>query len=451
MTDEQDIEKCGFQPKFRHVVLLAFLCLIVAWVGFRFTMKGRLEEAYEQIRADGYPATPVEHDAWYSIPDGVENAADVIIEASGYYANLDEEKQKLLPIIGQAELPEPGKPMPEKMLKVIGEFVEDNAQALELLHKAAAIEHSRYPIDLSLGIASFMPDLGAVKKGALRLKLEAIYYAETGDVEKAVESVKAAFGIARSLSNEPTLISYLVEIACRALAISSMEEMLCRAELTDEQLTELYEIIENEVGSDSFERAFAGERCSGASFFNMPASKSVGYVSSPGFSPEMIGIAAYKAVGMADVDELLYIDIMSDYVAAARLPLADARKGFKAASSRFENLSMVHVMLLMIAPSLGKVAEFEMRSQATLSAARAAIAVERYRLENGRTPRKLSDLVPEYMQAVPIDPFDGNELRYKRLYPGFVVYSVGEDGVDNGGQKREPGHTGYDWPVTISR
>ena len=201
MTDEQDIEKCGFQPKFRHVVLLAFLCLIVAWVGFRFMMKGRLEDAYEQIRAAGYPATPAELDEWYSIPDGVDNAADVIIEASGYYANLDEEKQKLLPIIGEAELPEPGEPMPEEMLKAIGEFVEENAKALELLHKAAAIEHSRFPVDLSLGFAALMPDLGAVKKGAMRLRLEAIYYAETGDTERAIKSVKSALGIAQSLSS----------------------------------------------------------------------------------------------------------------------------------------------------------------------------------------------------------------------------------------------------------
>jgi hypothetical protein len=35
---------------------------------------------------------------------------------------------------------------------------------------------------------------------------------------------------------------------------------------------------------------------------------------------------------------------------------------------------------------------------------------------------------------LPVDPFDGKPLRSKRLPDGIVVYSVGPDGVDDGGQ-----------------
>jgi hypothetical protein len=48
------------------------------------------------------------------------------------------------------------------------------------------------------------------------------------------------------------------------------------------------------------------------------------------------------------------------------------------------------------------------------------------------------DLVPTYLDTIPKDPFDGKDLRYKELDTGFVVYSVGEDGHDDGGKERPP-------------
>ena len=34
---------------------------------------------------------------------------------------------------------------------------------------------------------------------------------------------------------------------------------------------------------------------------------------------------------------------------------------------------------------------------------------------------------------MPLDPYDGKPLRYRRVADGVIVYSVGPDGSDNGG------------------
>jgi hypothetical protein len=63
-----------------------------------------------------------------------------------------------------------------------------------------------------------------------------------------------------------------------------------------------------------------------------------------------------------------------------------------------------------------------------------AIALKRYRNAHDAYPEKLELLVPEYLSALPRDPVDGQPLRYKLNMDGsFCLYSVGEDGVDNGG------------------
>lgn len=67
-----------------------------------------------------------------------------------------------------------------------------------------------------------------------------------------------------------------------------------------------------------------------------------------------------------------------------------------------------------------------------LDAVRLQTAIMAYKKENGGVlPPSLDSLVPKYIEAVPADAFDKNPIRYNR--ERGVVYSVGEDLVDNGG------------------
>ncbi len=87
-------------------------------------------------------------------------------------------------------------------------------------------------------------------------------------------------------------------------------------------------------------------------------------------------------------------------------------------------------------PAVGKVGEVERRRLAHVRCLLAAVAAERYRLEHGAWPESLDRLAPELLTEVPADPFDGRPLRYRRFAEGVVIYSVGENGKDDGGQVR---------------
>ena len=68
-----------------------------------------------------------------------------------------------------------------------------------------------------------------------------------------------------------------------------------------------------------------------------------------------------------------------------------------------------------------------------------ALALERYRLRHGMLPPNLEALVPELLPAVPIDCMDGQSLRYQLRPDGsFLLYSVGEDCRDDGGNPGLP-------------
>lgn len=63
-----------------------------------------------------------------------------------------------------------------------------------------------------------------------------------------------------------------------------------------------------------------------------------------------------------------------------------------------------------------------------------AIALERYHLRHRRFPAELNELVPVFLTAVPNDLMSGQPLRYHHNSDdSYVLYSVGEDGRDDGG------------------
>jgi hypothetical protein len=86
----------------------------------------------------------------------------------------------------------------------------------------------------------------------------------------------------------------------------------------------------------------------------------------------------------------------------------------------------------------------------------AATALKRYELRQGQPPQSLASLVPEFLAKLPHDFMDGQPLRYRLNGDGsFALYSVGEDGQDDGGdpspavsdkkQQTESPWAGRDW------
>jgi hypothetical protein len=56
-----------------------------------------------------------------------------------------------------------------------------------------------------------------------------------------------------------------------------------------------------------------------------------------------------------------------------------------------------------------------------LNMAETAVALRRYRLDRGSYPDALSQLVPQYLPWVPLDPFTGRPLEYAQQASGFEL------------------------------
>lgn len=92
---------------------------------------------------------------------------------------------------------------------------------------------------------------------------------------------------------------------------------------------------------------------------------------------------------------------------------------------RFPNIAVI---------SLSRMVAKAMRAETDRSLAISAIALKRCSLRHGEYPSTLKALAPEFFLTVPVDYMDGKPIKYKLQPDGsFMLYSVGEDGKDDGG------------------
>ena len=450
MNDNETAPGKRFRLKFSHILIILLIAGAGAFAYYRLSLKSKLQARIDAVRAAGYPVTCAELDKWYTIPENTENAAYTIIDAFSYYKKWDKAKSKSLPVVGRARLPARTEPLAEEMKALIAQYVADNNEALELLHAGATIEHCRYPIDLSGGFGTLAPNLSEIRRAVQLLKLEGILHAENGDGRSAVRSAISGFGIARSLAGQPTTISQRIRAACQDDVVSTVERVINRMKLTDEQLVELIECVRDSERISDISCALVGHRCAGISFLRVPESVNPDYLG--GGVPIRPVLALYKAVGIADADAVIYLDLIDGYFKSTQLPLHRRQDVANSVSAKLKATSKAHLLLHAITPMFSRNITIEMRTIAHLRTAQVALALQRYRLSINSIPDKLTDLVPAYLDAVPTDPFDGNEMRYKKLeVGGFVVYSIGEDLSDDDGKEKPPRRTkeSPNWDVTF--
>jgi len=105
----------------------------------------------------------------------------------------------------------------------------------------------------------------------------------------------------------------------------------------------------------------------------------------------------------------------------------------KVAGGKF--LRLQRPLTTMFVPAVMASFNADARTHADCRITDVFIAVERFRRNHDRQPPpSLEALVPDFLPELPIDPFDGLPLRFRLDSTDVVIYSIGSDRKDNGGQ-----------------
>lgn len=426
MNGDIQQDRWRFRLRIVHAVALVLAILAASISAYALMIGNRAERRLAALRAAGYPTNLAELAEDAKLPAGILNAADVYKRAFAAYVPPADEVN--VPLLGKATLPDRGQPLPAPMARAIADCLASNQECLALLHEAGRIGQCWY----GWGPPDYTAEGGLSLQGygpsGLLLKLSAVSHAYQGDPNGAVASIEDGFRLGDSLRRQTVLLTYVVRIACHAVALTGLEKTLSMTSLTEQQLAELNDVLTEVAATANLTEALVGERC---------------------YLIEMCQNSIMMRMALNDT--LKYTD---EWLDAARLP-----NNYRLARFSQIEQSVIHRSTLLhsgskaLAPAMTRVAGLDLRFHAHVQLARAALAIERYRLVNGKLPEQLEALTPQFLKQVPIDPFDGQPIRYKRLERGYLLHSVDIDGQDNGGRDRsevkpdEP----FDWCFIVTR
>jgi hypothetical protein len=243
-----------------------------------------------------------------------------------------------------------------------------------------------------------------------------------------------------------------------------LERIIGTTRFSDAQLADLCVALNSEETSidHGFLRAMAAARCFGNEWFNHPVEENVDrfvIADRPRLSLLVTSVPvpawwfARRITGLLAADRLDYLRKMRQMIEARQLPTPQRVGAMEPVWGAIEEDAKHNRMRLgtwIVLPVLGWEDEQATDLLAQMRAARVALAVERYRLANGKLPDAVQELAPNYLDSLPLDPYDGKLIRVRALEKGFVAYSIGKDRKDNGGKANTETHE-YDVTFTIER
>jgi type II secretory pathway pseudopilin PulG len=107
-------------------------------------------------------------------------------------------------------------------------------------------------------------------------------------------------------------------------------------------------------------------------------------------------------------------------------------KVFMGPKQRGESIGNVLIALLL--PAFQKLHQAADRSEQFNRNQQLAFALAAYRADNGKYPAKLDELAPKYLKSVPNDLFSGQPMIYRPTDNGYLLYSIGLNGIDDDGR-----------------
>jgi hypothetical protein len=438
---------------------IVLLCLAVPFFIWRLWLVWAVDRQLSAVRAAGLPTNGEEVNKWYTAVPESENAALVLMKAFELLRNYADSRSNL---VWNIKLPPRGETLNANQADLLFGYVEMNSAALAKANEALKLPASRYPIDCSMCSQTPLPHLSKLKHLTELYQYKAELSLIRGDTDEAAGAIASILGLARTIENEPFLISQLVRQKLLGMAVASLQRSINLTFSAAE--TNLSSLLTQTAQVQRLSRAMIGERATFAPYFRISR-----YENPRIYAPLEAGEddskdfirrrdwSMLKLIGYYEMDFGQFLFTMNNVINLADQPppenlQVDRHFATAAAASRKKRRTL---SALVFSSYIG-VAARENETLARLRLAVTALALEEFRNQKGKLPDALEELKPAFLTEIPEDPFSGHDVLYRRLPKGYVVYSVGRDLVDDGG-KEEPdsrksrNESTYDITLTVER
>lgn len=324
-------------------------------------------------------------------------------------------------------------------------------------------------VDFSKGFDADTSHLTKLRELVNLLAIDARRQARAGNCEVAVQDILAMMKLADCLVDEPLSMSQAVRLSLNRDAYDTARAISRLGSLSSDQARSLMRYAGQndhreaftdglcEIGESTltvFERIRQGEP------IDPLIMKETGDPFCAALSPlgglayalyhgdrGAVALNAYRttlAAPWRDMDEASYASFLPAIIDASRLPYYQAYPLMEQIRRDIDSLPVTRFVSRTSLPFLLTGNGLQARNEAMLDLMQLGLAVEQYHAQNGAYPASLDAVASELGGSIPVDPFTGQPYLYRVSDGDYLIYSVGQNLVDDGGRD-EPIHGDIVW------
>jgi hypothetical protein len=291
------------------------------------------------------------------------------------------------------------------------------------LVRVALTQDCRIPAPISP--TEVMPYLASFRAVTRLLVMEAEVRRLEGDNLGAAASALDGLMVAQDASSQRTLISYLVGVACEAIATRSLDETIpdLKAEQCKQVLTRMLQIesarlpLAETLDGEEISTRITLKRWLTSNTEQQRRMTAEWEVTAPEFKTLLEGMNIHYWQSLEQTYDILR--------QVAAMPYPRRPKPLPVPQDVYAEITM---------PIGEKMLFKHAQALTALHLREAELAARAYLLEKKQLPAELQALVPDYLTELPSDPFGEGPLRARLAQGKLVIYSIGPDITDDGGK-----------------
>jgi hypothetical protein len=401
-------------------VAVATIAVPVVWWWWQ---SSEVQAALAAIRARGEPVTP---DELYAnsprIPPDKDCFALYQADERTWMKAYRDKLRLLRQFDSDQQLPELAGEW--EALPIAEQLLLDCREDFARWHQAAALGgRANFPMHAEEGYGGSVPWVSPLRGIVRCLLLEGYLRARHGDATGATDSLCDALTIAQSLASNPLAVSQLVRMSNQRAFVRNLKHLLPQVNFSAQDLERLQVALAVVDIRPGLQLGLLGDRVAGIVSADDPTT--MGY-------NLRIGGNLTTAIHYATKQQLAvrYLDAMRRLidVAAQPWPVVVAQTEDVKHPTYPPRRSTFDFDLLP--EFLGHLVQYVREGARTTAANQVgilALALARYRLDQGRFPEQLSDLAPSYITEVPLDATSGEPFVYKLDDRGLLLHSKWHD------------------------
>lgn len=335
--------------------------------------------------------------------------------------------------------------------ELFAQWLTENNAALDQMVQFSLRDHYYWPLiattDKAAMISVLLPSLGSCRELANALTIRAMLRLQQGKIAESQADLLAVHRLGRLVSQGTTLIERLVAISMESLAARGDAQL---AEFVTPAQAKAYlaELDKLPPMGNMAQAVDVAERYMGLDAVLSVSKYGLGCISEGSGGPESPNTHMNVLIPGIDWNSILlkFNGFYDRMVAVMNLPTYAERKAatktwedkLQANSNNFiwnlDPTEKVGNMLLnILMPSLSRARVMSDRGQEEGELSKVAFGLAAYHGDKGSFPEKLEDLAPAYLKQIPLDIFADAPLKYHREGEGYLLYSVGPNQQDDGG------------------